>query len=340
MRQRTCTARGPGGTRVAYATAGEGPALVVVQGWLTHLDLSWAIPAERAFWESLAHGRTLVRYDRPGYGLSAGRPEPATVASELATLDAVVRALDVERYELLGISLGAAVAVARAARHPAEVARLVLYGGWARGEAVAAPEVRQHVLGLVATHWGFGSDVLAEIFAPDADPATREAFRDYQRQTASARTAAEMLALSYAVDVGADLAGVRAPTLVLHRDRDRAAPLSGGRALAAGIPGARLRVLPGRSHLPYVGDAAALSGEIRRFLGLPALPQRRETALPPRQMQVAALVSAGLTNREIADRLVITERTVESHVERIRHRLDLRSRAQVAAWYVGGGGRR
>ena len=73
---------------------------------------------------------------------------------------------------------------------------------------------------------------------------------------------------------------------------------------------------------------------MRRGLGLPP----REPGTPPtltrRQTQVAALVAKGWSNRQIADELVISERTAESHVERIRDRLGFRSRAQVAAWYV------
>jgi DNA-binding CsgD family transcriptional regulator len=132
------------------------------------------------------------------------------------------------------------------------------------------------------------------------------------------------------------LGGIRAPTLVLHRDTDRAVPLRQGRLLADGIPDARFEVLSGRTHLPFIGDTPALAGAIRRFLGLPALRGARWPALTPRQREVAALVAAGLTSREIAARLVITERSAESHVERIRDRMGFRSRAQIAAWYASG----
>ena len=115
-------------------------------------------------------------------------------------------------------------------------------------------------------------------------------------------------------------------------------PLEQGRALADGIAGARMEVLPGRSHLPHIGDADALIRAIRRFLQLPALRRRASPALTPRQHEVAALVADGLTNRQIAERLVITERSAESHVERIRGRLGFRSRSQIAAWFVATGG--
>jgi pimeloyl-ACP methyl ester carboxylesterase/DNA-binding CsgD family transcriptional regulator len=335
--QRIGEARLGDGTRIAHARVGSGPPLVYVPGWLTHLELSWALPAERAFYAALAEGRTLFRYDKAGCGLSGPSERGPSLELEAEALDAVTEAAGPDPIDLLGISLGAVVAVRWAAEHPDRVRRLVLYGGWASGAQVASAAVREHVLGLVGSQWGLGSDVLTDIFAPDADRSTRRAFARYQREAASSERARDMLATCYEVDVTRVLADVRAPTLVVHRDRDRAAPVQQGQALADGIPGARFRTLPGRSHLPFVGDAEALSRTIRGFLGLPPSRRAATPSLTPRQREVAALVAEGLTNREIGNRLVISERSAESHVERIRIRLGLRSRAQVAAWLVADG---
>ena len=92
----------------------------------------------------------------------------------------------------------------------------MLYGGWVRGQQISRPDVQELVLGLVATHWGLGSDVLSDIFAPDADAATRAAFTGYMREAASPDTARSLLALSYQVDVGGVLSRIQAPTLVIH----------------------------------------------------------------------------------------------------------------------------
>ena len=81
------------GGRVAYALTGTGPLLLVAPGWLSHLELGWSIPAERMFHEALSSGRTLVRYDRPGCGLSDPYEGPRTMALELATISAVTEAL-------------------------------------------------------------------------------------------------------------------------------------------------------------------------------------------------------------------------------------------------------
>ncbi|MEU1973659.1 alpha/beta fold hydrolase [Microbacterium sp. NPDC019599] len=330
------------GTAIAYASVGSGRAVVYVSGWLSHLELSWDLPEERAFYESLAEGCRLVRYDRAGCGLSPGSDRPPSMAYELEQLAALADLLGPEPFDVIGASLGALVAVAWAGGHPETVRRLVLYGGWARGADISSPGARDHILGLVQSHWGLGADVLTDIFAPDADSAMRSAFGRYQRAASTADTARTLLAMSYDLDVTDLLGQVRAPTLVLHRAQDRAAPVEQAGALADGIPDADLMVLPGRSHLPYAGDAQSLVAPIRRFLGLRSL-RRAPRALTPRQIEVAALVSAGCTNREIALRLGIDERSAEGHVERIRVRLGFRSRAQIATWYAsqrGGPGRK
>jgi pimeloyl-ACP methyl ester carboxylesterase len=337
VEQRIASTRLRDDTEIAYALTGDGPFLIYAPGWLTHLERSWAMPPERGFYEALARGRTLVRYDKPGCGLSGPSDRQYSLELELETLEAVARAAGAERFDLLGVSLGAPVAARWAADHPQSVARLMLYGGWARGQEISSPDVQELVLGLVSTHWGLGTDVLGDIFAPGADAGTRAAFTGYMREAASAETARRMLALSYQVDISEALSRIQAPTLVIHRDRDRAAPLAQGQALAEGIPGARLEVLPGRAHLPFIGDVDALTAVIRRFLGLSSLRRRTAPVLTPRQREVAALIAEGLTNREIGARLTITERSAESHVERIRDRMGFRSRSQIAAWFVAGG---
>jgi DNA-binding NarL/FixJ family response regulator len=176
--------------------------------------------------------------------------------------------------------------------------------------------------------------MISTIFAPDADAAFREAFSQHQRHSATADEAARALAACYALDVTDDLALVRARTHVLHRTDDRAAPVTEAHRLAAGISGAVLTMLPGRSHIAFAGDVDVLVGAIRDALGLPRWRPANRSPLTRRQLEVAALVAQGLSNRGIAERLTITERSAESHVERILQRLGLNSRVQVAAWYL------
>ncbi|GAA2145437.1 alpha/beta fold hydrolase [Nocardioides koreensis] len=335
MQQRLATTRTDHGVQVAYASAGHGRPLLFVGGWLSHLELSWALPAERQMLEGLGQGRTLLRYDRPGCGLSdRTSPVEPSPDSELDAVAAVLVAAGIERTDVVASSLGVPLMVEWAARHPGTVDRLVLYGGWARGADLGTTELREHVIGLVAASWGLGADVLTDIFAPEASAGTRAALSTYQREASSPETAAALLRLCYRIDVTESLGRVRSPTLVVHREQDRAAPLAQAQLIASTVPRARLQVLPGRSHLPFVGDAGLLVGTIRTFLGLPVDVPTTAPSLTPRQREVAGLVADGLTNREIGRRLGIDERSAEGHLERIRLRLGVRSRAQVAAWWV------
>jgi DNA-binding CsgD family transcriptional regulator/pimeloyl-ACP methyl ester carboxylesterase len=258
------------------------------------------------------------------------------MARETETLSAVLAATgNSGPVDVLGSSLGVPIAVEWAAVHPDAVRRLALYGGWVSGPDLSEPKVREHLIGLVATHWGLGSDVLTEVFAPESAAGTRAELAVYQRQCCSGAFAAELLRMCHTLDVSAHLADIQAPTLVLHREGDRAAPAEQSRLLAEGIESASLRSLPGRSHLPYIGEVTALIAEIRSFLGLPALAHPGGAVITARQREVAELVSQGMTNREIGKRLGISERSAEGHIERIRLRLDVRSRAQIAAWWAG-----
>ena len=326
----------PTGARIAYAHTGRGKPLLVPAAWISHLELLWQDRAYRDFFTPLSAVRTVVQYDRPGCGLSDQMPGPAGLAADLTLLEALADHLGLERFDLLGISLGAPVSIAFGALFPQRVDRLILYGGYADGSDVAAPGVRTAMLGMIRAHWGLGSEMLADIFIPDADAATRALFTRLQKEAASPELAADLLAQCYEIDVTDLLDRVGAPTLVVHRRGDRAIPYRAGRALAARIPGARLISLPGRSHFPHVGDAAAVVHAILEFLGhgTTALPPEPPDALTARQLQVAALVAEGMTNRQIAQRLGIEERSAEGHVERIRLRLGVSSRAQVAAWWA------
>lgn len=326
----------PTGARIAYACTGTGPPLLVPAAWISHLELLWQDSAYRAFFTPLAGARTVVQYDRPGCGLSEPWRGRQGLDTDLVVLQAVADHLCMERFDLLGISLGAPVSVAFAAGFPQRVDRLILYGGFADGSQIASAEVRAAVLDMIRAHWGLGSEVLADIFLPEGSAESKALFARLQREAAPAESAVEVLAQCYGMDVTDLLAQVGAPTLALHRREDRAIPYRAGRELAARIPGARLVSLAGRSHFPYVGDAAVVVRSILEFLGseAPAAPAREPAAeLTPRQLQVAALVAEGMTNRQIAERLGIEERSAEGHVERIRLRLGVTSRAHVAAWW-------
>jgi pimeloyl-ACP methyl ester carboxylesterase len=248
-----------GNARVAYATAGSGPPLVLPATWVSHLEAEWTFPEFRAFVGALAREHTVVRYDRPGSGLSdRDGVEPPTVDGDVRTLTAVIDALGADAVALLGISFGSCAAAVFAARHPERVTSLATVGGFAAGAGAAPAALREAIVATVRAHWGAGSRMLADVWVPGTDAETRERFVALQRAAADGETAAVVLEAIYAADIRAELAGVRAPAVVVHRRDDRAIPFALGRDLAARIPGARLVALDGEIHLPWLGDAGAV----------------------------------------------------------------------------------
>jgi pimeloyl-ACP methyl ester carboxylesterase len=202
------------GRRVAYAATGAGPPLVAPAWWISHLELDWADPAFRGFWESVGEGHTLVRYDRLGVGMSDREvlDDDLTLDTDVAVLRAVLDELSLEKVVLLGGSSGGCAAIAFAARFPERVDRLLLCGAYADGSSITTREVQESVASTVRSHWGLGSRVLADIFLGESDSAEQERLARYQRVAASPETAAALLELTYRNDVRAELQHVQAPT--------------------------------------------------------------------------------------------------------------------------------
>lgn len=319
---------------VAWAAVGAGPPLVVGGWWCGDLELDWRNPLFRRFAGLLGDGCTLVRYDRPGVGMSgADGPLVTSLADEVAALSAVVDAAG-DKVSLFGGSSGGCAAMAYAAAHPARVERLVLYGSYAHGAKIAPAAARDSVLALVERHWGVGSRVLADLFLPTATAAERDEFVHFQRAGLTAEKAARSLAAVYAFDVRDRLAAIEVPTLVLHRRDDRAIPFALGQDVAARIPGAIFVPLDGTDHLPWRGDVEALVRPVREFLGAGRRTRRAGSPgheLSARELDVLRLVAQGLSDQEIARRLGISAHTAHRHVSNIRGKLGVPSRAAAAA---------
>jgi len=144
-----------------------------------------------------------------------------------------------------------------------------------------------------------------------------------------------LLELTYRSDVRGDLERVRAPTLVVHRRADRAIPYRLGRELAAAIPHAALVPLDGSAHFPWLGDADSVVRAMRAVLDHePAPPPAAgptAVLLSRREREVLTLVAGGLSDREIAEQLVVSPHTVHRHVANIRNKLGRGSRAAAVA---------
>jgi pimeloyl-ACP methyl ester carboxylesterase/DNA-binding CsgD family transcriptional regulator len=315
---------------------GVGPPLVAPAWWVSHLELDWQSARFRRFWEGAANGYSLIRYDRLGVGMSDRTVQASdlTLDKDVATLRALLDALELERVSLLGGSSGSCTAVAFAAAFPERVERLVLYGSFPEGADITTPDVADAIMAAVRAHWGLGSRMLSDIFLGDADPDEHERFARLQREASTAETAAALLGLAYRLDVRAQLPIVRAPTLVVHRRDDRAVPYALGRQVAAAIPGATFTPLQGSAHFPWHGDADSVVRACREALA-PSQPSRASepeaVVLSTREREVLACIARGLSDREIAEDLVLSTHTVHRHVANIRRKLGRRSRTAAVA---------
>jgi len=252
------------GVRIAYATAGEGPPLVVAHGWVSHLQWEWSYPDGRAFWEGLAQGRVLVRYDKRGTGLSDWDAQDLSIEGQVRDLETVVDALGLERFALMGVSEGGPTAIVYTARHPDRVSHLILYGCWHRWPYSAGAV--EPLLALVRAQWGIASAAVSAIFVPSGDPAKAAAFTEFQRVAARGETAARWLEAFVDVDTTSLLKDIQVPTFVVHRRHDHVVPFRAGREIAALIPGARLEQLEGDIHIFFWGDSKAILDAIDGFL--------------------------------------------------------------------------
>ena len=254
------------GSRVAYSTHGSGPLLVCPAWWVSHLERDWRQPAFRDFFQALAQHRTVVRYDRPGVGLSSRERNDFTQETEVEVLDAIVARLGEPTVELLAFSCAAPVALTWAAGNPGRVTKLVFVGAYACGSDLGADSIRDALIALVEAHWGMGAAAINRLFSPDLSSQDARSFGRDQLASTSAETAAKLLGLSFAMDARMAAARVSCPALVIHRKGDQTVRFDAGRDLAADLPDATFLPLPGGAHLPWLGDAEPILSAMLTFL--------------------------------------------------------------------------
>lgn len=266
----------PDNVQIAYSTIGEGPPVIYVANWLTHLEYDLLIPSRRATIDLLSPKYTVVRYDARGNGLSDHDVANMNIETSITDLESVFDKLELNNVSLLGASQGAAIAAAYAARNPERVSKLILYGGYARGRCRRgspgqAAESRAFVT-MIEEGWGKDIDTYVQMFGtfimPDASPAQLAAFTKFQRIATPARNAARIQAAIDEIDITGELKDIVAPTLVMHAREDARSSFEEGRRMAAAIPNARFVPLESRNHALLPGEPALTRylEEIRSFL--------------------------------------------------------------------------
>ncbi|SDC01521.1 lysine decarboxylase transcriptional regulator, CadC [Bradyrhizobium brasilense] len=257
LREEITFCKSADGVHLAAASVGQGSPIVKTASWLTHVEHDWQMEVSSPLFAQLAPRHKLVRYDQRGNGLSDWRVADFSFAALVQDLETVVDALSLERFALFGISQGAAVAIAYAARHPDRVSRLVLHGGYSRGfrKRGAADQIArcEALATLIREGWGKDTPAFRQVFTSLVHPnATQEQMRDFnevQRISTSPENAAALFLAFGDIDVSEALQHIAAPALVMHSRDDALVPFDQGLALAHAIPDARFVPLESRNHI-------------------------------------------------------------------------------------------
>jgi class 3 adenylate cyclase len=318
---------------IAYQVVGDGPIdLVLVPWFVTHLEHHWEEPRLASFLEQLASFSRLILFDKRGNGLSdrigAGDRAP-TLEERMDDVRAVMDAAGSERAALFAVSEGGPLALLFAATFPERVSSLILYGTFARLMEAPdypwgnPPEAMEMMYEGFAEAWGEG--VALAFMAPfEEDERFRRWWSRLERLSTTPGGATALMRLNSQIDVRQVLPQVRVPTLVLHRRGDPGIAVEAGQYLADQIAGARLALLDGDAHLPFLSDADAVLDEVEEFL----TGARHALAEPDRVLATVLFTdivgsterAATLGDRRWQDLLAEHHRLVREQLERYRGR--------------------
>ena len=341
-RQRIHYLRTADGVRLAWADASAGPLLIKAANWLTHLEYEWESPVWGHWIRFFCNHFRMVRYDERGCGMSDWTVGDLSSARWLADLEAVVAAAAPrESFALLGISQGAAPCLAFAARYPERISHLLLYGAYARGWGKRGEPDRireyQAIVDLMRFGWGRDNPAFRQIFTsrfmPGATSEQMAWFNELCRKTTSAENAAKLMEARSEIDVVDVLGKIRTPTLVVHSRDDQVVPIGEARLIASGIPGAEFVELDSKNHILLEAEPAwkRLCATVLDFTGLGGGEVGEDPvfhALTRREREVLTLLTEGLGNADIAERLSLSEKTVRNHLSNLFDKLGVWTRAQ------------
>lgn len=237
------------GTEVHYRTEGTGPGLLLVHGSTADSEANFA--ALRPYFTD---HHTVITADYSGSG-STALPEGGELGLDLvsAQMAAAARAATDGPVDVVGVSLGAVVAAALAAEHPALVRRLVLVGGWARND-----DPRQRLMfGLWRSLADLDRDAYQRFITLLAlSPETLSGLDDETIATLAAAAepsegARRQIDLDLVADIRERLAEIRAPTLVIGATQDQVVPSPTPANCTCGIEGSRYEEIDSGHNVLY-----------------------------------------------------------------------------------------
>jgi len=273
MTPETRYARTTDGTHVAYQVHGNGPVdMLFERGWFTNLDHEWEEPTLAGILRRLGSIGRVIRMDRRGSGLSDrfDHAQLPTVDDRVDDIEAVMSAAGVDRAALIGIGHGAAIFSYFAAAHPDRTVALII---WSPVQSLVTrwdePTVEARIAEIVE---GWGTHDFAESYVRNGAPsrADDDAFAGWleedQRLSGSREDAAALARLAMETNVEEVLPAIHVPTLLVWREGVDATVADAGRRIAAAIPQAEVRELPGVDLFLLAGDWRRGVAEIEAFI--------------------------------------------------------------------------
>jgi pimeloyl-ACP methyl ester carboxylesterase/DNA-binding CsgD family transcriptional regulator len=288
----------------------------------------------------LASFARLIVFDKRGTGMSDPVDSPPPMDQRMDDIRAVLDAAGSSRSTLFGISEGGTLSLLFAQAHPERTQALVLYGSWARRTSgpdyPCGPSAEQleETIYRMDQAWSSGAWWDGGQPSPADDARHRTWWARYLRMAASPAMAQNVIRMNMRMDIRDVLPLIDQPTLILHRTDDTWIDVGHARYLAEHIPMATYVELPGSDHRPWLGDVDAIADEVEVFVtGRKSRPRRRTSigvdALSRREREVALLASRGETASQIANHLVLSKRTVESHLVNIYDKLGVGSKTEL-----------
>lgn len=281
-----------GDISIAYQVFGSGPVdLVIVPGFISHVDLQWHQLGYREWMERLASFARVIVFDKRGTGASDRDVGDSTLEERMDDVRAVLDAVGSQRAAVLGYSEGGALAILLAAAYPARVSELILFATFPCGpEAPDYPEgvelgARFECIKTVIDSWGQGELLQFSVPSLAGNPAAKAAMGRFERAASSPRAVRSHMRWVRELDVRPVAQALRVRTLVALRSSDALIPPSSTRWLAKNIPGARLVEYPGDNHLPWIGDFAAFADDIQEFV----TGSRRSSVVEPDRVLATVL---------------------------------------------------
>jgi class 3 adenylate cyclase len=262
-----------GDISIAYQVVGSGGIdLVIVPGFISHVDLLWHQTGYPEWMERLASFARVITFDKRGTGASDRDVGDSTLEERMDDLRAVLDAVGSQRTAVFGFSEGGALAVLFAAAYPERVSELILFASFPCARATPDyPEGAEQGalfdrLEAELDAWGAGN--MLRHYAPSlaGNPAALAAMGRFERAASSPRAVRAHLRWVREIDVRPVARALRVRTLVGLRTGDATVPAAVSRWFAANVPGARLIEYPGNDHLPWRGDTAALVDDVEEFV--------------------------------------------------------------------------